>query len=58
MPLDDENSTRSPIAIVPAAGRRNPAIASSVVVFPEPDGPNSAVIDPAISSWTSRWNPA
>ncbi len=45
-----------PIAIRPLDGRRNPAIASSVVVFPAPDGPNSAVIPPASCSWSSSRN--
>src|ERR1017187_9331968 len=48
-------STRvSPILIVPASARSNPAISRSRVVFPLPDGPRIAVSDPA---GTSRSTP-
>ena len=56
MRVADENSTWSSIAIEPRDGVRRPAMASSVVVFPAPDGPKSAVIRP-VSCWlTSRTN--
>src|SRR6185437_15906833 len=42
----------------PFAGRSSPAIAASVVLFPEPDGPKRIVIPGGTSSSTSSVKPA
>lgn len=43
------SSARPSSSTVPAAGRSNPAMARSSVVLPAPDGPTSAVREPASS---------
>src|SRR5450759_3962436 len=53
MPSADEKSVRSPIAMRPARGVLRPAIASSTVVFPDPDGPTIATTRPS-TRWSIR----
>src|SRR5215475_1744939 len=44
---EDENTGLPPIRISPDVGRSSPAIARSVVVLPQPDGPSSVRCSPA-----------
>ena len=50
-----------PISMRPASGITSPAIALSVVVLPQPDGPRSVTNCPAaissVTSSTARWAP-
>ena len=43
----DENTGLPPMRISPEVGRSSPAIARSVVVLPQPDGPSSVRCSPA-----------
>ena len=53
------NSTRSPTAMTPWSGRSNPATQRSVVVLPQPDGPNRVKNVPSgRSNEASRTPPA
>src|SRR5208282_2861850 len=52
-----EVSTRAPSCIRPRRGRTSPAITSSSVVLPAPEGPNSASRSPgATRSWARTAN--
>ena len=44
---EDENTALPPMRISPDVGRSSPAIARSVVVLPQPDGPSSVRCSPA-----------
>src|SRR6267143_5040352 len=44
---EDENTGAPPIRISPAAGFSSPAIARSVVVLPQPEGPSRVRCSPA-----------
>src|SRR4029453_13908644 len=44
---EDENTALSPMRISPEVGRSRPAIARSVVVLPQPEGPSSVRCSPA-----------
>ena len=46
----ESNSTLSSSAMRPRSGVTRPAIMLTIVVLPEPDGPNSAVTPPAVSN--------
>jgi hypothetical protein len=48
-PLSESNSTFSPAAMRPKSGRTNPAMQSSTVDFPEPEGPKRIVIP--VGTW-------
>ena len=50
-------STRPSTAIRPASGRPSPAIRLTSEVFPDPDGPKSAVSRPALSKAASSVKP-
>src|ERR1035437_2727067 len=58
MPSAEEKSGRSPIAMRPARGVLKPAIASSTVVFPDPDGPTIATTRPSTRSSMRRVKPS
>jgi hypothetical protein len=47
---DGDETTVPSISIVPAVGRRKPAIMRSVVVLPQPDGPSSETNSPGASA--------
>ena len=44
---DDEKTALPPMRISPEVGRSSPAIARSVVVLPQPEGPSSVRCSPA-----------
>src|SRR5580658_1391019 len=52
----ESNKTRLPTAILPASGATRPAMQSRMVVFPDPEEPNSMVNPGAASNSTSSVN--
>src|SRR5258706_13988627 len=56
MPRAESKSTRSPITMRPRSGRAMPGIASTSVVFPEPERPKSATIGASLANAASSRN--
>src|ERR1041385_4899894 len=54
-PFEDEYTTRPLTEISPARGRSNPAIAGSVVVFPQPLGPSNVNRRPSSTLKLTSW---
>src|SRR5260221_14729330 len=49
-PCSGADTTAPPIRIVPALGCSKPATQRKVVVLPQPDGPSSVTISPAVTA--------